>query len=122
MTTEDHPMASTKDQVTNTGEEVATKAKEDAATLAEKAGEVVKEVSGHAGQLAEQSRDAYKQVAKHTQKGIRQAGAVVRANPGLSLTAAFGVGVTLGILVGMTMRPSRRNDFSSHFRRPSWLS
>jgi ElaB/YqjD/DUF883 family membrane-anchored ribosome-binding protein len=121
MTTEDHTMANTKEQVTNTGEEVATKAKEETATLAEKAGEVVKEVSGHAGQLAEQSRDAYKQVAQHAQKGIRQAGAVVRANPGLSLTAAFGVGVTLGILVGMTMRPSRRNGFSSHFHRPSWL-
>ena len=114
-------MANTKDQVTNTAEEVATKAKEETATLAEKAGEVMKNVGDHAGQLAEQSRDAYKHVAQHTQKGIRQAGAVVRANPGLSLTAAFGVGVTLGMLVGMTMRPSRRNDFSSHFRRPSWL-
>jgi ElaB/YqjD/DUF883 family membrane-anchored ribosome-binding protein len=121
MTTEDHPMANTKDQVTNTGEEVATKAKEETATLAEKAGEVVKEVSGHAGQLAEQSRDAYKQVAKHAEGGMRQAGAVVRAHPGLSLTTAFGVGVAVGILVGMTMRPSRRNDFSSHFHRPSWL-
>lgn len=114
-------MANTKEQATSAGEEVAAKAKEETATLAEKAGEVMKDVSDHAGHLAEQSRDAYKHVAKHTQKGIRQAGAVVRANPGLSLTAAFGVGVTLGILVGLTMRPSRRHGFSSHFHRPSWL-
>jgi ElaB/YqjD/DUF883 family membrane-anchored ribosome-binding protein len=121
MTPEDHAMANTKEQATSAGEEVATKAKEETATLAEKAGEVMKDVSDQAGRLAEQSRDAYKQVAKHTQKGIRQAGAVVRAYPGLSLTAAFGVGVTLGIMVGLTMRPSRRHGFSDHFHRPSWL-
>jgi ElaB/YqjD/DUF883 family membrane-anchored ribosome-binding protein len=121
MTTEDHAMPNTKEQVKDAGEEVATKAKEEAGTLAEKAGDVMKDVRDHAGQLAEQSRDAYKQVAKHAEEPMRQAGAVIRANPGLSLTAAFGVGVTLGILVGMTMRPSRRTGFSSHFHRPGWL-
>ena len=115
-------MANTKEPVRNTGEEVATKTKEEANTLAEKAGEVMKDVSSHAGQLAEQSRDAYKQVAKHAAEGVRQADAVVRADPALSLTAAFGVGVGLGILIGMTMRPNRRRDFASHFHRPSWLS
>jgi hypothetical protein len=70
----------------------------------------------------EQAQAGYRQVAKHTQEGLQQAGEVVRANPGMSLSAAFGVGIALGVVIGICVRPSRPHDLASHFHRPSWLS
>ena len=115
-------MADAKDRAKEAVDEGAAKAKETADTLAEKAGEVMSDVRGYAGHVLEQSRQGYGQVAKHAHEGIRQADAVVRGNPGLSVSAAFGVGVALGVVIGISLRPSRRNDLSSHFHRPEWLS
>jgi ElaB/YqjD/DUF883 family membrane-anchored ribosome-binding protein len=115
-------MADTKERAKDAENEGAAKVKETADTLAEKAGEVMSDVRGYAGHVLEQSRQGYGQVAEHTQTGIRQAGAVIGGNPGLSVSAAFGVGIALGAVIGISLRPRRRNDFSSHFQRPSWLS
>jgi hypothetical protein len=114
-------MADAKDRVTDAGEEAASKAKAVADTVAKKADEVVNGARDFAGHLTEQSRQGYEQVAAHAQNGMRQASASIRANPGLAVTAAFGLGVAVGVVIGMSARPSRRNDFSSHFHRPDWL-
>jgi ElaB/YqjD/DUF883 family membrane-anchored ribosome-binding protein len=115
-------MADSKERAKHAVDEGATKAKEATDSLAETAGEVVSDVRGYAGAVLEQSRQRLGQVAEHAQTGIRHAGAVVRDNPGLSVSAAFGVGIALGIVIGISLRPSRRNDFSSYLQRPSWLS
>jgi ElaB/YqjD/DUF883 family membrane-anchored ribosome-binding protein len=115
-------MADVKERAKDAVDEGTANAKESADTLADKAGEVMSDVRGYAGQVVEQSRQGYRQVAEQTQEGIRQAGAVVRGNPGLSLSAAFGVGIALGVVIGISLRPAKRNDFASYFHRPSWLS
>jgi ElaB/YqjD/DUF883 family membrane-anchored ribosome-binding protein len=115
-------MADAKDRAKDAVDEGTAKAKETADTLAEKAGAVMSDVRGYAGHVLEQSRQGYGQVAKHAHEGIRQADAVVRGNPALSVSAVFGVGVALGVVIGISLRPSRRNDLSSHFHRPEWLS
>jgi len=115
-------MADVKDRAKDAVDEGAAKAKETTDTLAEKAGEVMSDVRGYAEHVIEQSQQGYRQVADQTQEGIRLAGAVVRENPGLSVSAAFCIGVAAGVVIGISLRPSRRNDFSSHFHRPRWLS
>jgi hypothetical protein len=82
----------------------------------------VSDVRGYAAHVLEQSKQEYGQAAEYAQKGLHQAGTVVRGNPGLSVSAAFGVGIALGVVIGISLRPSRRNDFSSHFQRPGWLN
>jgi ElaB/YqjD/DUF883 family membrane-anchored ribosome-binding protein len=114
-------MADTKERVADAGEEAASKAKGVAETVAKKADEVMNDSRDFAGHLTEQSRQGYRQVAAHARNGMQQASASVRAYPGLAVTAAFGLGVALGVVIGMSSRPSRRNDFSSHFHRPNWL-
>jgi ElaB/YqjD/DUF883 family membrane-anchored ribosome-binding protein len=115
-------MADTKERAKDAVAEGATKAKEATNTLAETAGEVMNEVRGYAGHVLEQSRQGFGEVADHAQTGMRHAGAVVRGNPGLSVVAAFGVGIALGVVIGIRRWPSRRNDFSSRLRRLGWLS
>jgi ElaB/YqjD/DUF883 family membrane-anchored ribosome-binding protein len=115
-------MADAKERAKDAVDEGTARAKETTDTLAEKAGEVMSDVRGYAGHVLEQSRQGYGQVVEHAEKGILQAGAVVRGNPGLSVSAAFGIGMALGVVIGISLRPGRRNDFSSHFHRPRWLS
>jgi ElaB/YqjD/DUF883 family membrane-anchored ribosome-binding protein len=116
-------MADAKNRVKDAVDEGATKAKDTSNTLAATAGEVMSDVRDYAGHVLEQSRQGFGQVADHAQTAVRQAGEVVRGNPGLSLSAVFGVGIALGVVIGISWRrPSRRNDFLSHLRRPGWLS
>jgi ElaB/YqjD/DUF883 family membrane-anchored ribosome-binding protein len=115
-------MADAKERAKDAMDEGATKAKDTANTLTETAGEVISDVSGYAGQVLEQSRQGFGQVADHAQSAVRHAGAAVRENPGLSVSAAFGVGIALGVVIGISLRPSRRHDFSSYVQRPGWLS
>jgi ElaB/YqjD/DUF883 family membrane-anchored ribosome-binding protein len=114
-------MADVKERVADAGEEAASKAKGAADLVAKKTDEVVNVARDFAGHVTEQSREGYRQVAAQAQSGMRQASESVRANPGLAVTAAFGVGVALGVVIGLSSRPSRRNDLSSHFHRPGWL-
>lgn len=110
-----------KDQAKNSIHDGTDKAKKVAETVADKASEMMGSVRTLAEQAADQSRAGYHEVAERAQQGIRQAGNVVRGYPGLSLSAAFGVGIVAGIVIGISLRPSRRNDWSSHLHRPSWL-
>ncbi len=103
-------MADVKERANDAVNEGAAKAKETTDALVGKADEVMSDVRGYAENVLEQSRQGY-----------RQAGAVVRRNPGLSVSTAFGIGVALGVVIGISLRPAKRNDFSSHFHRPSWL-
>jgi ElaB/YqjD/DUF883 family membrane-anchored ribosome-binding protein len=115
-------MADTKERTRDAVDDGAAKAKETADTIASKAGEVIGDVRGYAGHVAEQSRQGYRQVAEQAQEGVRQAGAAISGNPGRSAAMAFGVGVALGVVIGMSMRPKKRDDLSSRLHLPGWLS
>jgi uncharacterized protein YjbJ (UPF0337 family) len=64
------------------------------------------ETAGHyVEQAGQQIRDRYQDVAGHVGEGYEQLQRVVRHNPAQTVVAAFGVGMTLGVLVGLAMRP-----------------
>jgi ElaB/YqjD/DUF883 family membrane-anchored ribosome-binding protein len=114
-------MADAKDQAKDAIDEDASKAKQATETVAGKADETLSHVRDSTEPALERAQAGYRQVAEHTQEGIRQAGAVVRGNPGISVSAAFGVGIAIGVVIGIRLRPSKRDDLSSYFHRPSWL-
>ncbi|MFO0950695.1 MAG: CsbD family protein [Isosphaeraceae bacterium] len=64
-----------------------------------------------AGQYAQragsQIRDRYQDVADQVGEGYEQAESMVRRNPAQSVATAFGVGLALGVLVGLSLRSSR---------------
>jgi ElaB/YqjD/DUF883 family membrane-anchored ribosome-binding protein len=115
-------MADTKDYTKDAIDDGVSKAKKAAEVVAGKANETL----SHARELAEPALErvhaGYQQVAKHTQEGMQRAVEVVRTNPGMSLSAAFGVGIALGVVIGISLRPSRPQGMASHFHRPTWLS
>ena len=100
-------MADAKDQAKDTFDKGADAAKKAADSVADKAGDVLCGAHGYADRVAGQAREGYRQVAERTHEGIRRADAIVRGNPGPSVAAAFGVGVAVGVILGLSL-PSRR--------------
>ena len=100
-------MADVEDRANDAIHEGEDGVKQGAEVVAEKAGEVMSGVRGYAGHVAEQSRRGYRQVAEETREGIRQAGAVVRGNLGPSVATAFGIGIAVGVIVGLSLRSRR---------------
>lgn len=56
--------------------------------------------AAHAG---DRLREGYDQVAERTREGYRRAKGMVRHNPGSSVATAFGLGLIVGVLFGMTL-------------------
>jgi ElaB/YqjD/DUF883 family membrane-anchored ribosome-binding protein len=77
-------------------------------SIAEKTNEMISHARGIAGEVLDQSRERYRQAAQRAEEGFRQAGAVVRENPGLMVTAAVGIGLAVGVLIGLSMATDRR--------------
>jgi uncharacterized protein YjbJ (UPF0337 family) len=66
----------------------------------------VAETAGHyMDQAGQQFRERYQDVAGQVGEGYEHLQRVVRHNPAQTVVAAFGVGMTLGVLVGLAMRP-----------------
>jgi len=89
-------------------EEGAERAKGTVDRVAGKTGEMMTDVRGYAEHVFDQSRQGYRQAAERAEEGFRQAGAVVRENPGLTISAAVGLGIAVGVMVGLSMGTDRR--------------
>jgi ElaB/YqjD/DUF883 family membrane-anchored ribosome-binding protein len=100
-------MSHTKDDLRRTIGEGAARARGSAERAGEQAGEMMGDVRDYAEHLLDQSRDAYRQAAACAEEGIRHAGKVMRQNPGLTLSAAIGLGVMIGVVVGMNLGSDR---------------
>jgi ElaB/YqjD/DUF883 family membrane-anchored ribosome-binding protein len=96
-------MADAKDQAKSAIDEGARRANKGADADADKPGDVVIGVHSYAEQVVGRSREGYRQFAERTHEGIRHAGVVVRDDPGPSVAAAFGVGIAVGVLIGLTL-------------------
>jgi ElaB/YqjD/DUF883 family membrane-anchored ribosome-binding protein len=83
--------------------------------LAKKAADVVtskaSDVTAGARDSAENAlakfHEGSEQIAHLGRQGFRDADALVRANPGTSLTLAFGAGIGIGFMLGLALRPTR---------------
>jgi ElaB/YqjD/DUF883 family membrane-anchored ribosome-binding protein len=107
MVSEDYSMADFNDQAKDAIDEGAETAKKVAVAVADKAADVMSGVRDYADRVVGQTREGYGQVAERAQEGIRLADAVVRGNPGPSVATAFGVGIAIGVIVGLTVRSRR---------------
>ena len=58
----------------------------------------------YAEQASHQIRDKYQDVAEQVGEGYQQVGRVVRGNPTQSVAAAFGIGLALGLMVGISLK------------------
>jgi ElaB/YqjD/DUF883 family membrane-anchored ribosome-binding protein len=100
-------MSHAKDHLRRTIGEGAALARGSAERAGEQASEMMGDVRGYAEHLVDQSREAYRQAAACAEEGIRQAGAAMRKNPGVTLSAALGLGVMIGVIVGMNLASDR---------------
>jgi len=68
----------------------------------------VAQAAGQVGQYAryagEQVREGYNRISDQFGRGYDYSQEMIRENPGRSIATAFGVGVLLGVVVGMTLR------------------
>lgn len=71
---------------------------------AEVAGKYAEQAGQYAQQAGAQLKDRYQDVAQQMQGGYEQVERTVKSNPAQSVAAAFGVGIALGVLVGLSMR------------------
>jgi ElaB/YqjD/DUF883 family membrane-anchored ribosome-binding protein len=115
-------MAEVKDQAKGSIDEGASKAKKVTDSVGSTAEETLSQLRDWAEPALERAQAGYRQVAKHTKEGVQRVGEIVSANPGMSVSAAFGFGLALGVIITMSLRPPKRHGFASHFHRPSWLS
>jgi ElaB/YqjD/DUF883 family membrane-anchored ribosome-binding protein len=60
-----------------------------------------------AEQATESAKDGYRLLAERAHRGIDEAGALIRANPGAVLTVALGLGVGVGLMLMHTPPPKR---------------
>jgi ElaB/YqjD/DUF883 family membrane-anchored ribosome-binding protein len=77
-------------------------------SIAEKTSEMMSNARGIAGEVFDQSRERYRQAAARAEEGFRQASAVMRENPGLTVSAAVGLGLAVGVLIGLSVATDRR--------------
>jgi ElaB/YqjD/DUF883 family membrane-anchored ribosome-binding protein len=101
-------MSNAKDGVKDAIGETVAKARVSVDKVAEKTGEMMSDVRGYAEHVFDQSRQGYRQAAERAEEGFRQAGSVIRENPGLTISAAVGLGIAVGVMVGLRMGTDRR--------------
>ena len=93
-------MSNSKDRLKRTIGDAADQARGSAEWVAEQAGEFASDVRDYATQ-------GYRQAAKSAEKGLRQARAAVRDNPGLTISAALGIGLLAGVIIGISLGSDR---------------
>jgi ElaB/YqjD/DUF883 family membrane-anchored ribosome-binding protein len=96
-----------KNEIKESVTDEASQAEKAADTVAGKAGEVLREARDYAAPMVEQAQDTYRQVADRAREGLQGFNKVVRENPSSSVAAAFGVGIGLGVVLGLTTRSGR---------------
>jgi ElaB/YqjD/DUF883 family membrane-anchored ribosome-binding protein len=101
-------MSHSKDGLKDAIGEGAAMARGSADKVAEKAGEMMSDARGYAEHVFDQSRRGYRRAVERADEGFRQAGAVMRENPGLTISAAIGLGIAVGVIVGLSMAADRR--------------
>jgi ElaB/YqjD/DUF883 family membrane-anchored ribosome-binding protein len=100
-------MADVKDEAKDKVKEGKIWAKDAVDAMADKAGYVASTVRGHAMQVADKAQEGCQEVAERSQEVFRHADATVRENPHLSVGAALGAGVFVGMLVGLALGSGR---------------
>jgi ElaB/YqjD/DUF883 family membrane-anchored ribosome-binding protein len=101
-------MSHGKDRLTRTIGETADMARDSAGRVADQAGEISSDVRDYVSHIFNRSREGYREAAKSAGKGIRQARSVVRDNPGLSISAALGIGLLAGVIIGISLGSDRK--------------
>jgi uncharacterized protein YjbJ (UPF0337 family) len=68
----------------------------------------VAQAAGQVGEYAryagDQMREGYNRISDQFGRGYEYSQDMIRENPGRSIVTAFGVGILLGVVVGMTLR------------------
>jgi len=100
-------MSHGKDHLKRTIGETADMARESAGRVADQAGEIASDVRDYVSHIFDRSREGYRQAAKNAEKGIRQARGVVQDNPGLTISAALGIGLLAGVIIGISLGSDR---------------
>jgi uncharacterized protein YjbJ (UPF0337 family) len=76
--------------------------------LTERGASAVAQATGQVGQYAryagDQMREGYNRISDQFGRGYESSQDMIRENPGRSIATAFGVGILLGVVVGMTLR------------------
>ena len=100
-------MADIKDQAKDKIEEGTNWAKKTVDAAVEKAADVSSSARDYATQAVNKAQAGYEEVADRSQEVFRQADDAVRENPHLSVGAALGAGVLVGMLVVLALRSGR---------------
>jgi ElaB/YqjD/DUF883 family membrane-anchored ribosome-binding protein len=100
-------MSHGKDHLKRTIGETADMARDSAERLADQAGEFASDVRDYASHIFDRSREGYRQAAKSAERGLRQARGVMRDNPGLTISAALGIGLLAGVIIGISLGSDR---------------
>ena len=76
--------------------------------LTQKSASAVSQAAGRISEVASKAsdsfRDTYSQAADRAREGYDQATDVVKHNPGQSVATAFGIGIVVGVLVGISLK------------------
>jgi ElaB/YqjD/DUF883 family membrane-anchored ribosome-binding protein len=101
-----------KQQRPDASQEEEKGAKKMANVLAEKSSDLKSGACALAEAATEKVKDGVRLIAEQAHEGIDRAGAIVRANPGSTLTVAFAVGIGVGLmLVRMQSPPPRKREW-----------
>jgi uncharacterized protein YjbJ (UPF0337 family) len=84
--------------------ELTAKGSEGVARITETAREFAHQAGTVAQDAGERIREGYGQVAEGARERYEMAEDMVRHNPAQSVAAAFGVGIVVGLIVGMALR------------------
>ena len=82
-------------------------AKKAADSVTEKMSDLTTGARDYAEKAVAKLHEGSEQAADLTRQSIRQAAAIVRANPGPSLALVFGAGIGIGFILGVSLRPSK---------------
>jgi ElaB/YqjD/DUF883 family membrane-anchored ribosome-binding protein len=100
-------MADVKDQAKDKIGEGTNWAKKTVDAAMDKATDVSSNARDYAKQAVDKAQEGYQEIADRSKEVFRQADDAVRENPHLSVGAALGAGVFVGVLVGLALRSGR---------------
>lgn len=89
-------------EATERGGKMVSQAAEKGGKMASQAMEGAQDYARYAG---DQMREQYNRISDQMGRGYEYSQEMVRENPGRTIAAAFGMGVAVGVVLGMVMRP-----------------